>query len=70
MRLPYLLLNRVDRPKETLSETAKRRARALAEQAKRARFEEALREELTTITSLREAMTIKEPKRRWRFAAE
>jgi hypothetical protein len=42
----------------------------LAEQAKRARFEEALREELATITSLREAMTIKEPKRRWRFAAE
>jgi len=70
MRLPYLLLNRVDGPKETPAETARRRAKALSEQLKRARFEEALREELATMTSLREAMATQEPKRRWRFAAE
>lgn len=70
MRLPYLLLNRVNGPKETPTETAKRRARALAEQVKRARFEEALRDELATMQCLREAMTAKEPKRRWPMAAE
>lgn len=73
MRLPYLLLNRTDL-KETSVETAKRRARALSEQMKRVRFEEALRDELATMQCLREAMTEPPASRtsRWRrsIAAE
>lgn len=69
MKRPYLLLNRTDL-KETPAETAKRRAKALSEQVKRARFEEALRAELAAMHDLREVMTAKEPRKRWSFAAE
>ena len=69
MKLPYLLLNRADL-KETPAETARRRARALSDQAKRARFEDALRAELVAMRDLRDAMRTTEPKRRWLLAAE
>ena len=64
-----LLLTRVDL-KETLLETAVRRASALREQRKRAKFDRLLREELAAIEDLRGLMREPKPKRRWAFAAE
>jgi hypothetical protein len=61
MKLPYLLLRKMDLT-ETLAETARRRATALREQVKRARFEEALRAELIAMQDLRQVMATREPK--------
>lgn len=69
MKLPYLLLDRTDL-KETPAETAKRRAKALIEQVRRARFEEALPVELVAMKDLREVMTTIEPRRQWSLAVE
>ena len=72
MKLPLLLLNRVGLT-ETPIETARRRARALAQQVREARFREMLREEQAQMQSLRQAMAEHpkpKPKRRWAIAAE
>jgi hypothetical protein len=62
-----LLLNRTDL-KEKPAETARRRAKALSEQSKRARFEEALQAELATIQCLRDLMKEPAPRSKWRRA--
>lgn len=72
MKLPFLLLDRVGL-KESAAEKAIRRARALAERAKQARFEQMLREEVAQMEDLRHIMTTAEYpklKRRWSMAAK
>lgn len=52
MKLPYLLLNRIDQPKMTLTKGT----RALARQVQEARFREMLEQEAAAMECLRNVM--------------
>ncbi len=56
MRLPFLLLERVNGPDESPAEKAQRRARSLVAQVKKARYEEFQREEATKMDCIRKVM--------------
>lgn len=71
MRPLLLLMDRVGLT-ESPFDKARRRARALREMRKKKRFEQMLRDELATMTCLRQAARedALTPKRRWAFVAK